>query len=125
MEQAWVVQQFRDRTGGEFLTEIARIVLVAQGQALSRVSQAVQIGEYSRPVAKDMFPYERRSRVETNLHSLDGGFPGVQVSTRFNQTGNAHTVVTVGPALLTSSYIRTPLVVPRPARFRERYARLC
>ena len=62
MEQAWVVQQFRDRTGGEFLTEIARIVLVAQGQALSRVSQAVQIGEYSRPVAKDMFPYERRSR---------------------------------------------------------------
>ena len=107
----------------EFLTALAGVVRLAHCDALSEFAVAVRSGRLSAPAARDLFPYERRAKVETGLLSLPGEFPGVEVETCFNSSRNAHEIVTFGPGLMTQSFVRNPARIPRPARFREDYAR--
>ena len=123
MYDSWVLQEFCTRVPQEFLVALVRVVLLANSDALSQSAGAVRLGKLNRSSARDLFPHERRARVESGLGCLPREFPGVRVSTRFNASRNAHEILTFGPALLTESFVRDPARVPRPSRFRENYSR--
>ena len=122
MGNEWVVNEFSDRVPQEFLAALADIVRRAHSDALHWSAEEVRSGRLSRSAAKDLFPHQRRARAESGLLSLPQAFPLVRASTRFNSSGNAHVVATFGPSLLTESFVHDPRHVPRPARFREKYA---
>lgn len=122
MSDAWVIQEFSRRVPREFLVALVKIIRGANLDTLSRFADEVRSSHLSRSAAQDLFPHERRARVESGLLGLPNEFPGVQVSTRFNKSGNAHEIITFGPSLLTESFVRDRLRVPRRGLFREGYA---
>ena len=122
MDAVWVVDEFSKRVPREFLVALVKIVRVANVDTLARFADLVRSGQLTRSAAKDLFPHERRARMESGLLSLSNEFPGVRVSTRFNSSGNSHQAISFGPGLLTESFVRHSLRVPRPSRFREKYA---
>lgn len=122
MVELGIVQRFREIVPDDVL--LAMIGCVRQGprDAAKRLRDAISLGSYSRPEAKDVFPHERRAHVETRLQGLQEQFPGLRVEPRFNRAGNCHRVIRLPGVLMTVSAVPDPCRMVRPSKQRKLYA---
>ena len=82
VSDSWVLHHFRIHAPNALLVGLTRGVRVATAATAGRIAQAVREGELSHSAARDLFPIERRARVETELKGLPDLYPGVLASTR-------------------------------------------
>ena len=117
-----IAERFRERVPDDVLLAMAGCVRQGPRDAAKRLLDATALGLYDRPEAKDVFPYERRARVETGLQGLQEQFPGLRVEPRFNRVGNCHRVISLPGVLMTVSAVPKPCPMVRPSRHRKLYA---
>ena len=117
-----ITERFRQRVPDDVLLAIVGCVRQGPRDAARRLLDAVALGSYRRPEAKDVFPYERRAHVETRLHGLQDQFPGLRVEARFNKVGNCHRVINLPGVLMTVSAVPDPCRIVRVSRHRKLYA---
>ena len=82
--------RFLERVPADVLIEVVTSIRQGTRDASERLCQAVDLGRYSRPNARDVFPHERRAHVETRLELLPQNFARLSVESRFNRVRNCH-----------------------------------
>ena len=116
---------FRANVSDEILAAIVKKIQGGNRDAASRICGDVNEGIYTKHVARDLFPYNRRGTIETRLFDLDSEFSHVRVTSELNKTGtNYHTLIRVGNVIMTASAVLAPYGIVRDASFRNRYAGL-
>lgn len=117
-----IVERFRKRVPDDVLT--ALVVSIRQGtrDAGSRLREALDMGRYTPPEARDVFPHERRAHVETRLQALAEDFAGLRVESHFNKVGNSHKIIRANGVLLTVSSMSTPNRMVRATKHQKVYA---
>ena len=106
----------------DLLTALAVSIRQGTREAGSRLCQALELGRYARPEARDVFPHERRAHVETRLQGLPEDFLGLAVESRFNKVGNCHKLISLPGVILEVSAVPTPNKMARPNKHRKLYA---
>ena len=76
---------FRANVSDEILAAIVKKIKGGTRDAARRMSEDVKEGIYTKPVARDLFPYTRRASIETRLHDLISEFSGVAVTSQPNR----------------------------------------
>ena len=100
---------FRANVSDEILAAIVKKIQGGNRAAASRICGDVDKGIYTKHVARDVFPYNRRGTIETRLFDLDSEFSDVTVTSELNKTGtNYHTLIRVGNVIMTASSVLTP-----------------
>jgi hypothetical protein len=122
MVELGIAERFRERVPDDVLLAFVGCVRQGPRDAAKRLLDAIVLGSYRRPEAKDVFPYERRAHVETRLHGLQDQFPGLRVEARFNRVGNCHRVVNLPGVLMTVSAVPSPFQMVRVSGHRRLYA---
>ena len=122
MVKMGISERFMERVPDDVLLAIVGCVRQGPRDAAKRLLDAIALGFYRRPEAKDVFPYERRAHVETRLQGLKDQFPGFRVEPRFNRMGNCHRVINLPGVLMTVSAVPSPCQMVRASGYRRLYA---
>ena len=117
-----IAERFRSRAPDDVLTELVTSIRQGTRDASYWLSQAVDMGRYSGPEARDLFPYERRAHVETRLRRLPEQFPRLTVEPHFNRVRNCHRLIRMPGVVLTVSAVPTPNRMVRVTKARKSYA---
>ena len=117
---------FRANVSDEILATIVKKIQGGTRDAASRICDHVKEGVYTKHVARDLFPYNRRGTIETRLFDLSSEcskFSNLTVTSELNKTRtNYHTLIRVGNVVMTVSAVLTPWGIVREADFRNAYA---
>ena len=114
---------FRANVSDEILANIVKNIQGGTRDAASRICDHVKEGVYTKHVARDLFPYNRRGTIETRLFDLSSEFSNVTVTSELNKTlTNYHTLIRVGNVVMTASAVLTPWGIVREADFRNDYS---
>ena len=122
MVELGIVDRFRQRVPDDVLTELVVSIRRGTREAGTRLCQALELGRYTRPEARDVFPHERRAHVETQLQHLTETFVRLSIESRFNKVGNCHKLVRLPGVLLTVSAAPVPNRMVRATKHRKLYA---
>ena len=117
---------FRANVSDEILATIVKKIQGGTRDAASRIYDHVKEGVYTKHVARDLFPYNRRATIETRLFDLSSEcskFSNLTVTSELNKTRtNYHTLIRVGNVVMTASAVSTPYGIVTEADFRNDYA---
>ena len=122
MVELGISERFRERVPDDVLLAIVGCVRQGPRDAAKRLLDAIALGSYRKPEAKEVFPYERRAHVETRLQGLQDQFPGLRVEPRFNRVGNCHRVISLPGVFMTVSAVPSPCQMVRASGRRRLYA---
>lgn len=101
------------------LTDLVKIV----GRAYPRAAKSAQ-DRFSKDVAHDLYPAERRAIIENSLPYLRERHPGTNVVSRSNKRGTSYyQQISRGRSVLTVSKTSNPGDLPRDADFRKTLSR--
>ena len=114
--------RFLERVPNDVLIELVTSLRQGTRDASEWLCQAVDLGRYSRPNARDVFPHERRAHVETRLERLPQNFTGLSVESRFNRVRNCHQLIRMPGVLMTVSAVSNPNRMVRANKARRAYA---
>lgn len=102
----------------ELLDDVAQVVLRAWKAAADHCLET-----YPHEEARDLFPYERRAKLDSSLKARLARYEGVTVESKHNAARNCwHTEVRIGRVVMTVSAVARPSEMVRVARFRESLA---
>lgn len=94
--------------------------------ALYRETQEQCHNVASAPQARDLLPYFRRARIESDWALLAQRHPGLSVAVRRNAARNCHHVeISAGRVVLTESKTEGPSSMPAEAEFRDTIVQAC
>lgn len=115
-------ERFLRRVPNDVLIELVTSIRQGTRDAGEWLCQAVNTGRYSRPNARDVFPYERRAHVETRLERLPQNFARLSVESRLNRVRNCHQLIRMPGVLMTVSSVPNPNLMVRASKARKAYA---
>jgi hypothetical protein len=109
---------FLSQVPGEVLDDAARCILRAWKAAADHCTAS-----YPWQEARDLFPYERRAKIDSGLKTRLARHEGVTVRSRLNGAENCwHAEVRLPRVAMTVSAVSRPSEMPRGADFRESLA---